>query len=187
MGIFKKTVDSKNYKESVEPIIIYKYGIPEYIDAANKIYNREYDSAINDLMNLLKKTSPLDFENLSMIHINLMQAYFKSRNTNPDYFDSSTYHAKEALKNGHNTGLAQFRLIVNLEKQNRLKQAIEVCEIVTNEDYHFSIYGYKQKVEFVERMNKLKLILEKKGDNQKEKLFSEEETNMIIENSNKKK
>ena len=36
---------------------------------------------------------------------------------------------KEALKFGHNTGLAPFRLIVNLEKQNKLNQAIEVCYI----------------------------------------------------------
>lgn len=165
---------------------MYKSGIPQYIGAANKIFYGEYESAITDLLNLLNKTSPQDFENLSMIHINLMQAYFKSRNTNPDYFDLSTYHAKEALKYGHNTGLAQFRLIVNLEKQNRLNQAIEVCEIVTSEDYHFSVYGYKQKKEFLSRLIKLRLILEKKGDNHIERLFSLKERNMIIDNSNRR-
>ena len=187
MGFFNKHFGLKTDEKSKASTILYKSEMPNYIDSANKIYNKEYDSAIIDLMEQLKKASPVDFKNLSMININLMQAYFKSRNTNPDYFDLSTYHAKEALKYGHNTGLAPFRLIVNLEKQNRLKQAIQVCRVVTNKNYNFSIYGYKQKGEFVERLKKLTMIFEKDGDNREEKLFSEEEKEMIIENSKKNK
>lgn len=183
MGFFKKLFGSKSGEKSNETKIIYKSEMPDFIDSANKIYNKEYDSAISDLRIQLKKASPMDFENLSMIHINLMQAYFKSRDTNPDYFDLSTHHAQEALKYGHNTGLASFRLIVNLEKQNRLKQAIEVCEIVTDKNYNFSVHGYKQKPEFVERLKKLTLKLEKIGDSCEDKLFTEKEKEMIIKNS----
>jgi len=99
--------------------------------------------------------------------------------------DLSTHHVKEALKYGHNTGLAPFRLIVNLEKQKKLKQAIEVCEIVTDKNYNFSVHGYKQKPEFVERLIKLTLKLEKIGDSCEEKLFTEKEKEMIIKNSMK--
>lgn len=187
MGILKKIFATSSKGKINKPTIIYKSEMPEYIDAANKIYNKEYDSAITELKKQLKNASQTDFQNLSMIHINLMQAYFKSRNANPDYLELSTLHAKEALKYGHNTGLAPFRLIVNLEKQNRLRQAIEVCEILTAKDYNFSIHGYKQKKEFVEKLNELVMRLEKYGDNKNERLFSDEEKNMIIESSKKNK
>jgi len=86
MGFFKKLFGTKSDEKSNETKIIYKSEMPDFIDSANKIYNKEYDSAIFDLSKQLKKASTIDFENLSMIHINLMQAYFKSRDTNPDYF-----------------------------------------------------------------------------------------------------
>lgn len=182
MGIFIKKSASTN--ENINKwSMIYKSEVPEYIDAANKIYNKEYDSAIADLKNQLKNTSQIDFQKLSMIHINLMQAYFKNRDAHLEYFELSNYHAKEALKFGHNTGLAPFRLIVNLEKQNKLNLAIEVCDIVTDENYKFSIHGYKQKEEFIERLEKLKLRLKKNGDINNATLFSEEERKMTIENS----
>ena len=187
MGILKKLLSNSNKEKSTRPTIIYKSEMPEYIDAANKIYNKEYDSAIVDLKEQLDKTSITNSQALSMIHINLMQAYFKNRATHLEYFELSTIHAKEALKNGHNTGLAPFRLIVNLEKQNRLKQAIEVCNIVTDENYKFSIHGYKQKDEFIDRLKKLELKLKKIGDTNNEILFSEEERKMIFDNSIKNK
>lgn len=183
MGIFKKLFSVSTAEKIKKPTIIYKSEMPEYIDAANKIYNKEYDSAILDLKRQLEKTSACDFKNLSMIHINLMQVYFKDREGQSEYFELSSYHAKEALKYGHNTGLAPFRLIVNLEKQNKLNQAIEVCNMVTDINYKFSTQGYKQKDEFIGRMEKLILKLKKNGDNNYETLFSEEERKLTIENS----
>jgi tetratricopeptide (TPR) repeat protein len=185
MDFLKKLFGTKLDEKSIETKVIYKSEIPDFIDSANKIYNKEYDSAIADLSDQLKKVPPVDFKNLSMIHINLMQSYYKSRDTNPNNFDLSTHHAKEALKYGHNTGLASFRLITNLEKQKKLKQAIEVCEIVTDKNYFFSIHGYKQKPEFVEKLKKLKLKLEKIGDNCDVKLFTEGERAMVFKNSRK--
>ncbi|MDP8313725.1 MAG: hypothetical protein RAP70_01455 [Candidatus Celaenobacter antarcticus] len=179
----KTSVNKKINKQT----IIYKSEMPEYIDAANKIYKKEYDSAIEDLKKQLNKTSKVNYKGLSMVHINLMQAYFRNRATHPEYFDRSTYHAKEALKYGHNTGLAAFRLIVNLEKRHKVKQAIEVCNIVTDKNYKFSIYGYKQKDEFVERLKKLEIKLKNSGDNNTEHLFTDKEKKMTIENSIKNK
>ena len=161
MGILKKIFSALNKEKIKEPAIIFKSEMPEFIGSANKIFNKEYDSAIVDLKKQLQKISPIDFQNLSMIHINLMQAYFKNRETHSEYLELSNYHAKEAIKCGHNTGLAPFRLVVNLEKQNKLKQAIEVCNIVTDKNYKFYIHGYKQKDEFIERLKKLKLKLKK--------------------------
>ena len=47
MEFYKKTASTN---ENINKwSIIYKSEVPEYIDAANKIYNKEYDSAITDL------------------------------------------------------------------------------------------------------------------------------------------
>ncbi|MCJ7812650.1 hypothetical protein MUP95_04935 [bacterium] len=185
---FINNTKSKMSKKPInENAIVYKSKIPEYIDSANKIYNKQYDSAIIDLKQQLKKTNPNDFENLSMIHINLMQAYFKNRTKNENYFDLSTFHAKEALKYGHNTGLAAYRLIVNLEKIGEIQHAIEVCKLVISKEYHFSKYGFKQKPEFIERLNKLNLKFKKQVEHTSESYFTEEEKEMIIINSKKNK
>jgi len=167
--------------------VIYESKLPDYIDSANKIYNKQYDSAISDLKAQLKKAKSNELENISMIHINLMQAYFKNRSRDNEFFDLSIFHAKEALKYGHNTGLAAFRLIVNLEKKMKIKHAIEVCKLVTSKNYHFSRFGFKQKPEFIERLRKLSLKLEKLDDDSSELFFTDKEKEMIILNSNKNK
>src|SRR5690554_3048984 len=169
MSFFKKLFKNKKSE------IIFETKMPDYIAPANKIFNKEYDSAILDLKNQLKKTNSNDYQTLSMIHINLMQAYFKNRNNNDGYFNLSTEHAKLALICGHNTGLAPFRLIVNLEKTGNLNKAIEVCQIITNDKYEFSKTGYKQKPEFIERLNSLNQKLLKKGDSDIERLFNDNE------------
>ena len=47
---FKNNSKNKTSKKPInENIIIYKSKIPEYIDSANKIYNKQYDSAIKSL------------------------------------------------------------------------------------------------------------------------------------------
>lgn len=158
--------------------------MPVYIEPANKIFSGEYLSAINDLNNLLLDTDPTDLKTLSMIHINLMEAFFKIRDTNPKNTEQFMFHAKEALKYGHNTGLAPYRLIVGFEKQNRISKAIEVCKIVTTNEYNFSIYGYKQKPEFIERLKKLELKNRKIQDSCLEPFCTDYERNMIIKNSN---
>ena len=164
--------------------IIYKSVMPAYIEPANKIFRGEYLSAINDLNNFLLNTDYSDIKTLSMLHINLMQAYFKIRETNPKNVEQFMFHAKEALKYGHNTGLAPYRLIVGFEKQNKINKAIDVCEIVTANEYKFSIYGYKQKPEFIERLKKLELRNRKIQDSCLEPFCTEYERNMIIKNSN---
>lgn len=183
MGLLKKLFGKKPKNQTNTSKVIHKSKIPDYIDAANKIYNKDYDSAISDLKYQLEKASPADWNTLSMIHINLMQAYFKNRQSNPNYFELSTHHAKESLKCGHNTGLAAFRLISNLEKQKKYKQAIEVCEVVTNNDYQFSTHAFKSKNEFIQKMENLKQKLIKVGDINTDRLFSEQERRMILENS----
>lgn len=183
-NFFNKS-DSNKRRNSNE--VVYESKLPDYIDAANKIYNKEYDAALVELKQQLENANPNDIENLSMIHINLMQAYFKNRSNAEYYFALSTHHAKEALKFGHNTGLAAFRIIANLEKERKFKQAIEVCQVVTSKDYHFSKFGYKQKPEFHERMAKLKLKLEKYGDDSSDSFLTDQEKALIIKNSQRGK
>lgn len=51
---FKNNSKNKTSKKPInENTIIYKSKMPEYIDSANKIYNKQYDSAIKSLKLLI--------------------------------------------------------------------------------------------------------------------------------------
>lgn len=154
---------------------------PDFIDAANLIYEKKYDEAIQVLKQQLSGVSLEDTSTVAMIHINLTQAYFKNRENNPEHFDLSTHHAIEALKYGHNTGFAPHRAVVNLEKQKRIKHAIEICEVITDSEY--SLMNPDQKDWYQNRLTKLQSKIKINDDNFSGKLLSEEEVDMIIQNS----
>ncbi|MFW5879924.1 MAG: hypothetical protein ACOCUV_03780 [bacterium] len=172
----------RNKKKVAQKKVVYG-SVPDYISSANKIHEKRYDEAIVELKEQLDNTPQDNAADLAMIHINLLQAYFKSRNENPDHFDLSTHHAKEALKYGHNTGFAADRIIINLEKQKRYNHAIEVCEVLISNEYHILQNSKRTKETYVEKLEKLKNKLEKHGDKNSENFFSEEEKIMIINNS----
>lgn len=178
MSFFKKIFNSNKDAE-----IIKETEIPDYVEAANKTYNKEFDSAIKDLSKQLENTSSNDYSKLAMIHINLMQAYFKNRTRHDNYFTLSSEHAKKALICGHNTGLAPFRLIINLEKEGNLFQAMEVCKLVIDNRYYFSPSGYKQKPEFIERLKRLQKKAEKIEPLNDNPLFTKNEIELAISNS----
>ena len=103
--------------------IIYSSEIPEYCSIGNLIFEKRFHEAIELGKKLLEQTpySP-------GVHVNLMDAYFKVRNENPIFIDKSIEHARLAMLYGHNTGYVQQRLVINLEKMGKLKQALQVCE-----------------------------------------------------------
>ena len=117
MGFFKKLFGTKSDEKLQETKIIYKSEMLDFID-----------SAIFDLNRQLKKASPMDFKNLSMIHISLMQAYFVSRDTNSDCFDLSIHHAKEALKSLV-TELGEQAITIEFEVMDW-----DVCDQFSNTD-----------------------------------------------------
>ena len=157
------------------------------INAANKIYRHEYVDAIEELKTALKTIPSDNVKENAMAHINLAMAYNGMQKENPECVELCNFHSKEALKYGHNTGLAAERLIINLTKAKKFKNAAEVCEVVLNGEYKCGEHAYRQKNFFIDKMSKLKTKMEKHKDNDlsTENMFTDDEKRMIIENSNR--
>lgn len=153
------------------------------IDAQNLIFNRKYAEAIEILESLLSegKSNP---SHLAQIHISLMQAYFKIRNQGIDFLDKCNLHAKQAMLNGHNTGFAAERLVINLTKHGQIFQAMEVCKMIIGPGYKLSRHGMN-KVDFSERLDKLRKKHPEAENQESAKFFTEEEKRMIREMSSK--
>jgi hypothetical protein len=174
-------------KDLYRPVVsgtnfIYASPIPKTVDMGNLIFEKKYEAAITLGKKLLSTCTNVKYE--SMIHVNLMQAYFKSRSENPKYFDLSTYHAKQAMICGHNTGFVQERLAINLEKAGKLNSVIELCEIILSDQFTFSLHGVGTKEEYHNRKIKIlkkinRTIIEPETD----ELFNENERASIYENS----
>ena len=185
MGIFGRLFGKKDEKnattqisESVENITIYAQSeIPESCLIGNLIFEKKYKEAIELGNNLLKNTS----EN-SGIHVNLMDAYFKSRDVNSEYFSLSTFHAKRAMIYGHNTGYVQKRLIINLEKERYFYQAIQLCDIILSDNFNFSSHGCGNSDDYYSRKAKLLLKLPNSVDTKNDKLFTDDELTIIYNN-----
>lgn len=156
-------------------VILAETQIPGYCDIGNLIYEKKFHEAIELGNKLLKKTP-----SSAGVHVNLMDAYFKLRDENSIFFEKSTEHARLAMLYGHNTGYVQKRLIINLEKQRKYFQALQLCEIILLDKFHFSKHGSGNKDEFEKR----KAIIEKKinqaTDTVADILFSENEIFDVI-------
>lgn len=156
--------------------IIYESEIPEYCLIGNLIFAKKFHEAIELGKKLLEKTP-----NSDGVHVNLMDAYFKVRNENPIFLDKSIEHARLAMLYGHNTGYVQERLVINLEKLGKINQALQVCNIVLIDQFHFSTHGFGNKDDFTKRKEKLIKKLSKPTDNEDRVLFTDEEISFLIE------
>jgi len=156
--------------------IINETQVPEYCSIGNLIFEKKFHEAIELGNKLLEKTP-----HSAGVHVNLMDAYFKVRNENQIFLDKSVDHAKLAMLYGHNTGYAQERLAINLEKLGKVNQAIQVCNIVLSEQFHFSTYGGGNKEEFSKRKEKLIIKLSKATDSENSVLFTDDEISFLIE------
>jgi len=84
------------------------------------------------------------------------------------------------MLNGHNTGYVQKKLAIGLEKQGKIYQALQVCDIILNDKFHFSKHGCGNKDEFIKRKEGLRKKANKSSDNEKSEVFSDEEISFII-------
>ena len=157
--------------------IVYSSKIPESIIIGNLVFDKQYEEAIALGKNLLQK-NPKDYG----VHINLMEAYFKARNEDPSYFNLSTFHAKQAVIYGHNTGLAQQRLAINLEKELKIHQAIQLCDIILSDKFYLSLHGFGSKEDYTKRKIRLIKKLDKSIDTEYDRLFTDEEVRLIYDN-----
>lgn len=156
--------------------VIEESQIPNYCSIGNLIFEKKYNEAI-ELGNRLLKETPYS----AGVHVNLMDAYFKIRDENTDFYDKYIEHARLSMLYGHNTGYVQKKLVIGLEKQGRINNAIQVCNIVLMDKFHFSSHGGGKKEEFINRKEKLIKKLNKSLDNNESMLFTEMEISSLIE------
>ena len=156
--------------------IIAESQIPAYCSIGNLVYEKKYHEAIELGKKLLDETP-----HSAGVHVNLMDAYFKVRDENPLFYEKSIEHARLAMLYGHNTGYVQKKLAIGLEKQNKIHQAIQICDIVLNGKFHFSSHGCGDKDEFVKRKEKLLKRVNNSVDSKETTVFTTDEVSFIIE------
>jgi tetratricopeptide (TPR) repeat protein len=93
----------------------------ETFEAAHLIRENSIDRAIRLLISLNDAT--LDKEEAGMKHLHLGIAHGKRQD-----IDQSNVHYRKAIAYGHKTGMAYDKLAINLAKQGKLEEAIEVCQ-----------------------------------------------------------
>lgn len=128
--------------------LVYISPIPETCTIGNLIEEKKYEEAIHLGLELLNK----GYKNKAMVYINLMVAYTKIKDN-----DNAIKYAKLAVISGHLTGLAFERIAILLEKSGRFRAAIEICEMVLNPNFYFSLYAGNddRKKEFQHRLVRL--------------------------------
>lgn len=162
-------------EDSLKPVSSSNKPLPEPWVIGNLISEKKYAEAIQ-LGETLLKENPKS----CMVHVNLMDAYFKARNENSDYLLKSTFHAKMAMLCGHNTGYAQFRLVVNLETLWLIENAVQVCDIILNSGFRFSKRGMGNQEDYQARVERLKKKLPKSKPMDRTLLFTDEEIKQTL-------
>ncbi|MBN2894041.1 MAG: hypothetical protein JXL97_19380 [Bacteroidales bacterium] len=155
--------------------IVAESQIPAFCSIGNLVYEKKYHEAIELGEKLLTETP-----DSAGVHVNLMDAYFKVRDENTEFYDKHINHARLAMRFGHNTGYVQKKLAIGLEKQNKIYQAIQICDIVLDEKFHFSKHGCGSKDEFLKRKERLLKKVNKSTDNKTSEIFTNDEISSII-------
>lgn len=189
MNLFKKIFGSSDRKDVMVGIssvikdklpetarIIVESQIPAFCIIGNLISEKKYHEAI-DLGNKLLEKTPCS----AGVHVNLMDAYFKARNEDRIFYDKSTEHARLAMLYGHNTGYVQKRLTINLEKIGKIYQAIQICDIVLLDKFHFSKHGCGTKEEFAKRKATLIKKTDQAIDKENDLIFTNVEISYLLE------
>ncbi|HTO16108.1 MAG TPA: hypothetical protein VLZ83_10065 [Edaphocola sp.] len=156
--------------------IVAESQIPAYCSIGNLVFEKKYHKAI-ELGKKLLVTTPES----AGVHVNLMDAYFKVRDENPIFYEKHIEHARLAMLYGHNTGYVQKKLAIGLEKQKMIYRALQICDIVLDENFHFSRHGCGDKNEFVTRKEKLLKKINNSSDSSEAMVFTRDEISFIIE------
>lgn len=149
--------------------------IPASCKIGNLIFEKKYHEAIQYGLSLLER-NPTDCG----VHVNLMDAYFKARNDNPQYLNKSTYHARLAILYGHHTGYAEDRLAKNLDRAKYYHQSLQLYDLILRDDFHFSPHGCGKKEIFAQRRNKALQRIDIAQDSKNNVLFTPDEISTII-------
>lgn len=157
--------------------VVFESSIPEYCSMGNLIYEKKYNEAIGLGLKLLE-----DIPNDTGVLINLMVAYFKGKEaTAQDYLVKSSYYAKQAMLNGHNTGYAEERLAKNLDKAKLYHQSLQLYNLILETDgFHFSSQGCGNFIDWNHRRDAILNKMDKAMDTEDDILFTPKEIAQII-------
>lgn len=158
--------------------IVYESSLPQSCKIGNLIFEKKYKEAIELGLKLLED-NPDDVS----IHINLMDAYVKGKDVVAlDFLEKSTYYARQAILNGHNTGYAEERLAKNLDKAKLFHQSLQLYNLILDtEGFHFSRHGCGNGINWSHRRDSVIKKMDKALDTDKDILFSPEEIAQIIQ------
>ena len=170
-SIVKTEKSSSVFNQFTKGKPVVESSVPASCEIGNMLFHKDYDKAILAGEEIVTEC-PDDY----FAHCNLMSAFFEAKD-----IEKCNEEAKLAIIKGHHTGYCENRLSINLFKQKKYHQVIQLSEVLENPraNLHF-IDVHKRK------LRALKYI-EKALDTENDKLFTEEEIEELYENIEKLK
>lgn len=151
--------------------VIAESSVPKGCLLGNLNFHKEYDRAIEE-----GKRIEAEYPNDYFVHCNMMVSYFQKGD-----IENCNKEAKLAIIKGHHTGYCENRLSINLYKQKKYNQVIQLSEITENPRFGFFFDDvYKRKL-------RAQKNIVKASDTEKDRLFTEEEIEELYQNIEKQR
>lgn len=151
--------------------IVAESSVPEGCLIGNLNFHKEYDKAIEE-----GKRIEAEYPNDYFVHCNLMVSYFKKGD-----IENCNKEAKLAVIKGHHTGYCESRLSINLYKQKKYHQVIQLSEIEENPRFGgFFDDVYKRKL-------RAQKNIAKAVDTEQDRLFTDKEIEELYQNIEKQR
>lgn len=151
--------------------IVAESSVPEGCLIGNLNFHKEYDKAIEE-----GKRIEAEYPNDYFVHCNLMVSYFKKGD-----IENCNKEAKLAIIKGHHTGYCESRLSINLYKQKKYHQVIQLSEIEENPRFGgFFDDVYKRKL-------RAQKNIAKAVDTKQDRLFTDKEIEELYQNVEKQR
>lgn len=145
--------------------------VPEGCLTGNLNFHKEYDKAIEE-----GKRIETEYPNDYFVHCNLMVSYFQKGD-----IENCNKEAKLAIIKGHHTGYCESRLSINLYKQKKYHQVIQLSEIEENPRFgRFFDDVYKRKLRAQKNISKA-------VDTEQDNLFTDKEIEELYQNVEKQR
>lgn len=151
--------------------VIAESSVPEGCALGNLNFNKEYNKAIEE-----GKRIEAEYPDDYLVHCNMMVSYFKKGD-----IENCNKEAKLAIIKGHHTGFCESRLSINLYKQKKYHQVIQLSEIEENPRFGtFFDDVYKRKIQAQKNIAKA-------TDTEQDRLFTDEEIEELYQNVEKQR
>lgn len=151
--------------------VVAESSVPKGCLLGNLNFHKEYDRAIEE-----GKRIEAEYPNDYFVHCNMMVSYFEKGD-----IENCNKEAKLAIIKGHHTGYCESRLSINLYKQKKYHQVIQLSEIEENPRFGgFFDDVYKRKL-------RAQKNIAKATDTEEDHLFTDEEVEELYQNIEKQR